>query len=399
MTLHADAMNAIDLRPHILSCDYDESQLAHDVEIDFGKPIPLIAFAHSPHDSRSSCLAVIDNVTDPGNDVARAKPIGAPLVFAPFNEQWQLWKQGADKPRLMESIAPANLENFFTQNQISLAPDSVYRAKTWARIDKSYQLSFVDVGLMPLIEEESGRKLSGLIERTVIETKRRLDCDVISDDQGHWLLKSNFWLLAGKILRDKRVGAFMGLDLEDLDNVFGLVAQHYGAVERVPVGLAFQAEALRESAREISNFSNLELLTIEALAYLYENALITKETRTELGTHSTPSYLVDYIVGKLRPWIKEMPVDERHTFEPACGHAAFLMASMRLLSDLLPADTSPIDRQNYLRDRLHGCDVDSFALEIARLSLTLSDVPNPNGWDLQPIDMFQPELLARCSQT
>ena len=349
-------MNAIDLRPHILACDYDESQLARDVEIDFGQRIPLIAFAHSPHDSRSSCLAVIDNVTDPENDVARARPIAAPLVFASYKKQWQLWRQSADKPRLIESIAPADLENFFAQNRNSLAPDSVYRAKTWARTDKSYQLAFVDVGLMPLIEEEAGRKLSVLIERTVIDTKRRLGWEVISDDQGHWLLKSNFWLLAGKILRDKRVGAFIGLDLEDLENVFSLVAQHYGAVARVPVGSPYQAEALRESAREISNFSNLELLTIEALAYLYENALITKETRTELGTHSTPSYLVDYIVGKLRPWIREMPVDERHTFEPACGHAAFLMASMRLLSDLLPADTSPIDRQNYLRDRLHGCD-------------------------------------------
>lgn len=399
MTLHSDAMNAIDLRPHLLACGYIESQLVREVEIDFGQRIPLVAFAHSPHDSRSSCLAVIDSVAEPQAEVAHTRVIGAPLVFASFNNQWQLWKQGADKPRLMESIAPANLENFFAQNRKNLAPNSVYRAKTWARIDKSYQLEFVDVGLMPLIEEEAGRKLSGLIERTVVETKRRLGWGVVSEDQGHWLLKSNFWLLAGKILKDKRVGKFMGLALEDLDNVFDLVAQHYGAVETFPIESAFQAEALRESAREISNFSSLELLTIEALAYLYENALITKATRTELGTHSTPAYLVDYIVGKLRPWIEEIPVDERHTFEPACGHAAFLIASMRLLSDLLPADTSPIDRHDYLRDRLHGCDVDSFALEIARLSLTLSDVPNPNGWDLQPIDMFQPDLLARCSQT
>lgn len=399
MSLHSDAMNAIDLRPHILTCGYNESQLARDVEIDSGQRVPLIAFAHSPHDSRSSCLAVIDNVMDPEIAVASARPIAAPLVFASYGKQWQLWRQGADKPRLIEAIAPGNLENFFAQHRGSLAPDSVYRAKTWARFDKSYQLALVDVGLMPLIEEEAGRKLSSLIERTVIETKRRLGWDVIADDQGHWLLKSNFWLLAGKILRDKRVGAFIGLDLEDLDNVFGLVAHHYGAIAKVPVGSAFQAEALRQSARDISNFSSLELLTIEALAYLYENALITKTTRTELETHSTPAYLVDYIVGKLRPWIEELPVDERHTFEPACGHAAFLIAGMRLLSDLLPANTSPVDRHDYLRDRLHGCDIDTFALEIARLSLTLSDVPNPNGWDLQPMDMFQADMLARCSQT
>jgi hypothetical protein len=43
---------------------------------------------------------------------------------------------------------------------------------------------------------------------------------------------------------------------------------------------------------------------------------------------------------------------------------------------------------------MHGVDVDSFALELARLSLTLTDIPNPNGWDLEPQDMFLGDRLA-----
>ncbi|MDZ7618696.1 MAG: hypothetical protein U1E05_16960, partial [Patescibacteria group bacterium] len=39
-----------------------------------------------------------------------------------------------------------------------------------------------------------------------------------------------------------------------------------------------------------------------------------------------------------------------------------------------------------------------FALEIARLSLTLADVPNPDGWDLVPGDMFLGDLLERQSR-
>ena len=35
---------------------------------------------------------------------------------------------------------------------------------------------------------------------------------------------------------------------------------------------------------------------------------------------------------------------------------------------------------------------DPFALEIARLSLTLADVPNPNGWALTEADMFSGRL-------
>ena len=65
---------------------------------------------------------------------------------------------------------------------------------------------------------------------------------------------------------------------------------------------------------------------------------------------------------------------------------------MRLLTDLLPSDWHE-PRRYYLRRRLHGLEVDSFALEIARLSLTLADVPNPNGWALTEGEMFSTKPL------
>ena len=68
---------------------------------------------------------------------------------------------------------------------------------------------------------------------------------------------------------------------------------------------------------------------------------------------------------------------------------------MRLLTDLLPPDKAiPSRRGPYLRSRLHGTDIDSFALELARLSLTLTDIPNPDGWDLRTENMFLGDGLA-----
>ncbi len=248
---------------------------------------------------------------------------------------------------------------------------------------------------MPLVEEEAGKKLSELIQRVVVQTKARLGWREVTSSQGQWLLKSNFWLLAAKILKDKDVPAFAKLDLEDLDNVYDRVAKHYGSNEPVLVGSKQQRIALREVANEIARFSHLGIVSTEALAHLYENALITRETRVELGTHSTPSYLVDYIVGKLTPWIKEMPPDQRYVFEPACGHGAFLLAAMRLLCELEPVRSySPSKRHQYLQQRLHGNDRDTFALEIARQSLTEADVPNPNGWDLKPANIFKGNVLT-----
>jgi N-6 DNA Methylase len=247
---------------------------------------------------------------------------------------------------------------------------------------------------MPLVEEEVGEALNRLIERNVSGLKNRLGWTNVTDEQGHWLLKSVFWLVSGKILRDKQVPDFETIDLADVEDVFSRVAQHYGA-PAFRAGSKQKLEALQESARIIDQFSSLTLTTTESLGYVYENTLISKETRASLGTHSTPSYLVDYIVGNLADWIGEIPENDRSVFEPACGHAAFLVSAMRLLTQLLPAEKAiPSRRGSYLRSRLHGTERDPFALELARLSLTLSDIPNPDGWDLRVEDMFIGDRLA-----
>ena len=53
----------------------------------------------------------------------------------------------------------------------------------------------------------------------------------------------------------------------------------------------------------------------------------------------------------------------------------------------------------FLRERLLGIEVDAFALEIARLSLTVADEPNPNGWNgLKEGDMFADDYLESAAK-
>ena len=73
--------------------------------------------------------------------------------------------------------------------------------------------------------------------------------------------------------------------------------------------------------------------------------------------------------------------------------AGFLVAALRLLDELRPSDYSE-PRETYLRKRLRGVDVDDFSQDVARLALTLADVPNPNGWTLNIADVFKGNLLA-----
>ena len=382
-------MKVSSIKSQLIGCGYRPDLLRSNYKFSDEQTVkPMVGFSQLPFDARSSCVAVLQSQGDPRVEVEQCRPTGAPLVFVCAGDTLQWWRQGADSPSWVDSVREDDLDDFFKKKRDDFSPDAIYRAKTWGRFRSEFQLSFVDIGLMPLVEEEVGNALEQLIERNVTTTKSRLGWKAISSEQGHWLLKSVFWLVSARILRDKGVPTFADLDLLDVQNTFATLAGHYGT-PAISVGSKLKQAALSAVAEDVARFSNLSLTTTESLAHVYENNLISKATRSELGTHSTPSYLVDYIVGNLSDWIEEIPEADRSVFEPACGHAAFLVSAMRLMTELLPeSKATPGRRRQYLRKRIHGFDKDSFALELARLALTLTDLPNPDGWDLKAKDMY-----------
>jgi len=357
--------------------------------------VPLLAFSNRPFDSRTASVAVLSGERIAESEIAAVRPLGPSIVFGCLPDHYDLWKQGAIRPEFHLRLTPQELPRFFDHHINELAPESIYRAKVWGRLDHSFQLDFVDAGFLPMVEDEAGRRLTDLVERVVSDTKRRLGWRDVSASDGRWLLQSTFWLLAAKILKDKAVPGFVRLDLSDVEDVYLRLAKHYDRDDPRPVQVrgGHRRNALVAAAEQIKSFAHCGAVSTEALAHLYESALIDRTVRQKLGTHSTPTWLVDYIVGRLRTWVeRDIPAEERRVFEPACGHAGFLIAAMRLLSELLPPGWVQ-SRRAYLRERLYGIEVDSLAIEIARLSLTLADVPNPNGWALNEADMFKARLL------
>jgi len=397
-TIVAGALSPNSFVSHLRTIGYRSGLLRTDFVYGSGLPVPLACFAQAPADARSACIAILNQTNDVQSAVDDTRRLGAPIVLVCHGQEFQWWKQGTTRAQWIDNFTQTQLPRFFDEHRKDFSPEAVYRAKTIGRAKSEYQLSFVDLGLMPIVEQDIGRELSALIERQVTGLKSRLGFEDVSAEQGHWLLKTIFWLLSGKILRDKQVESFQDLDLLNIDDVFHRVGMHYGTSAFV-AGSNRNRDALLESATSIDAFTNLAMTSAESLSYVYENTLVTDATRTKLGTHSTPTYLVDYILGLLSDWIKEIPENERSVFEPACGHSAFLVSAMRLLSLLLASEKSvPSKRGPYLRQRLHGTDTDDFALELARLSLTLTDIPNPDGWDLRKEDMFIGDRLSNQSK-
>jgi hypothetical protein len=120
------------------------------------------------------------------------------------------------------------------------------------------------------------------------------------------------------------------------------------------------------------------------------------DVRKTLGIHSTPTILVDHILSQLWPLVDSSKLADQRVYEPACGHAAFLTAAMRDIRNWSGMDDSAA-RHSYLRERIRGIEIDPFAAELAKLSLTLADEPHGNAWQIECTDMFKPGVLRSAA--
>jgi hypothetical protein len=378
-------------------CQYRDDLVRDDAPLP-GERQGLVGFAHRPLDTRSACVAVLPAGLSQPDDVTACRDIGASLFFVAGDDRWNVWSQTREQPIHRQLLKTSEVENYFRQHRDQFAPGAIFRAKTWQRAGEGQQLDFVDADLLPMLERDAGLRLRNLFERMVATTMDFLDWKSVpdNDEEAHWLTKTNFWLLAAKLLHDKRVPRFINLDFGDVRTVFARIAYHYDRNNPNPPKINGRLRALQEAARLVAAPPHFRNISAETLGVLYEEALISPTTRKLLGTHRTPTYLVDYMLARLGGWIEELGHKRCHIFEPACGHAPFLSGALRLVSDMLPASIAddPNKRHDFLKDHLRGCDSDSFALEIARLSLTLADIPNENGWVLNDGDMFAGSTLA-----
>ncbi len=348
--------------------------------------IPLVAFSSDRFDARTSCVAALPG--GEGNALKKLDLLGPSVRFLCYPDRFEWWSDSLSRPYIREVISVAEADAFFDDHKEDFTPEALFRAKTRSRLDSEYQLHFVDAGLMPFIEKEIGRKLSSLISSLTDQILKKVAWDLKSnegkptDDQYRWLIRVATRLLAAKILKDKGVAKFENVDFEDPKKCVNLVGDHYGA-QTITMSEE-EMVAVTEAGRRVERVSSLVHVTTESLADLYETALVNKSTRHALGIHSTPSYIIDYIVGKAETALLSFPQEERLVFEPACGSAGFLAVSLRVLAD----NYSGSDRFSYLRKSISGIEIDEFAIETARLALAVADIPNHDGWDIKNANMF-----------
>jgi hypothetical protein len=365
------------------------------------RQIRIAAFAQEPLSYRSVCFGVTVLHQQEAAAIRPYRALGAPQIFALYPNQGQVlrWRIPAhDQPTVIESIDPAHLRAVFQSHKDEWNPERVLRAKAIGFTRGPVQLDFFDIGLLPALEEVVYQKLDRLL-RDVIATSKMLyaehhgrDLEAVGDEA---LFRLIFRFIAAKMLADRQ---FPGDDWEagDPQRVIAAVERFY--FRQSPREEVLQDATVQRAAwdkiRKAFLFRNL---SVEALAYVYENTLVTDQSRRALDTHATPPQIAEYMVQRLP--FEDLAQEERRVFEPFAGHAPFLIAALGRLRTLLPLTLTPGERHAYFVQMLTGMEIDSFAREVARYSLILADYPNPDGWDIASANAFtSPEFDTYLEQ-
>ena len=355
-----------------------------------GEPrrVELAAFTQMPESYRSAAFGVVADERE--ESLIERRALGAPILFSIGHDDVGVWRVGAQgAPRLLERVGLDAMRDLFQRNAERWRPQAVHRAKSLGQVQTAYQLDFVDLGLLPAIEHEVEDKLDRLLRQVVEELMSGL-----GSETEEAVFRMTFRLIAAKILLDREHPAANAWQVTSVADVLMGIENYYGLGRYASNPLSGVPRLSAETAwRTLLQGISFRNISSDSLAFVYENTLVTKDTRKRFGTHSTPREVAEYVVNRLD--LSTFDLDGLTIFEPFTGAGAFLVAALRHMRDLLPEGQSGEQRHAFLVPRIRGAEIDAFACEVATLSLILADYPNANGWKIANEDLFRPATLAQ----
>ncbi len=354
--------------------------------------IPLAAFAQDPPSYRNACFGVVlANGANGPPLVGSCRSLGAPQILELHPDYLNRWKMtGNGQPQFLERVSATDVLGVFQRHREDWSPLRILRAKS-AGGSMASQLDFFDLGFLPLLEHQARHKLDVLLQETVELSRQEFQRhSAFSDSHYPPLFRLLFRLIAAKVLADRgQPGDWLGDDPQFTINA----VQSFYFKESIPEAVLSHPQTQLVAWERVKKSFHFQNLSVDSLAYVYENTLVAPDTRRLFGIHSTPPAIAEYITRQLP--FEDLPVDQRRIFEPFAGHAVFLVAAMQRLRELMPPDMDSAQRHRYFVNMLSGIEIDDFAREVARLSLMLADYPNPDGWRLHGTDALASELFEQ----
>ncbi|KJS44035.1 MAG: hypothetical protein VR71_07555 [Roseovarius sp. BRH_c41] len=352
------------------------------------RTVALAAFTQTPESFRSAAFGVVEGEPDSAAAVMANRALGAPIFFSIDSSDVGVWAVGAQAPRLLERVPVDQLSDLFGRYRDSWTPQALHRAKSLDLPRGPIQVDFIDLGLLPAIEQEVQHKL----HRTMAEVLDLLLPSDAGQERQKDAFRLTFRLLAAKILIDREHPAAADWAHDDASAVLSGIQGYYSLGLLANDVAAVSADDIVAAWARLRSSITLRNISSDSLAFVYENTLVTADTRKLFGTHSTPRPLAEYVLSQID--LSRCNPETVRIAEPFAGAGIFLVAALRELRDLLPPDWPAERRHQFLVERLVGAELDAFACEVATLSLILADYPNANGWHIRSTDLFKVGALS-----
>ncbi|MEA2859229.1 MAG: hypothetical protein QOC72_1268 [Methylobacteriaceae bacterium] len=355
--------------------------------------VPLAAFTHSPPSYRNAAIGVVENAFEASD----YRALGAPLLLLIQDDQVAVWQvRSAGPPALHARVKLEQLGVLFAENAESWNPSRIHAAKSFGALNRSYQLEFVDLGLLPAIEGQIHSKLDRLLNEALGETVRLRVIRPGEEVNDKLIFRTVFRLLAAKVLQDRANPVAAKWDQNDIDSVLKRIRAYYKLNDLPGENASFRGTLFETAWATLRGGINFSNISSDDLAFVYENTLVTEETREHFGVHSTPRPVAEYVLSRLD--LSAIKPEDMQVYEPFAGAGVFMVAALGKMRDLLPRDMGDRERHNFLVKRLYGDELEPFAKEVAVLSLILADYPNHNGWAVSQLDLFHQFSIATRAQ-
>lgn len=391
------------LRQTFTSLGYKPSNIVTDYRFAAvniaGNPVvatDAAVFFDEPPSYRNAAIGVVHVAA--GEDAATAvqarRTLGAPFFIAIDGRNVSAWVVSPDGARKVGAAAMDNWNEFVSEHQAKWHAQAVRRAKAIQIREPALQQVLFDPAVVYAIQEQVQLALSNLLERFLQRFATSDKSQLSIEHDYRVLFPLVFRMLAAKILFDREDRRIGHIDRHDVKAVVDFISQLYSLP---PLSLRWsraQRVQLESAWQTLLDGLYVRNIAADDLAFVYENTLITPETRRDFGTHSTPAAVAEYVVRSL-----DLPSGDEllqlNVYEPFAGSCVFLTAAMRRFKELLPQDWSASVQHRHLVTHFAASELDQFACEIARLSLILADYPNANGWHIHNEDLFDGVALAR----
>lgn len=355
--------------------------------------IPLAAFSDTPPSYRTAAIGVLQVAADPRVEIVKYRDLGAPHWLCITQGKVESWILRDDQRAERTGVhQPEELDSLFERHRLDWTPECVQRAKLIGRDRSNTQLDFAGISLLTSIENRVCSRLDGLVREAL---EQMCDAGKFGEKQLHVPMQLAFGMIASKVLIDRKHPEAQQWDASSFASVLKGITSYYTLDHlNLPVA-SYRKQAAQDAWEKFNASVNLRNISAEDLAFVYENTLVTNESRRRFGTHSTPRPVAEYLIDQLH--LEAYDLNALKIYEPCCGAAVLLVAAAKKLRALLPKDWSDSKRHNFLVSRLRGSDIDLFAKQVATLSLILADYPNKNGWDIRVHDLFTEDVLTQTT--